>query len=58
MIMKTSLRKLKKVGVSVYGCSGGQKFSNGKRSISFTIYDTTPDEVLKVVQKALEQETQ
>jgi len=55
MIIKNKLSKLRKVGVCVNGING-QKFLNGKKSMSFTVYDATPDEVLKVVQKALEQQ--
>ena len=55
MIIKNKLSKLRKVGVSVWG-KDGQKFGNGKQSICITIYDTTPDEVLNVIQKALEQQ--
>jgi len=53
MIIKNKLSKLRKVGVTIYGING-QKFLNGKKSFSLTIYDTTPDEVQKVIQKALE----
>ena len=53
MIIKNKLSKLRKVGVSVYGING-QKFIDGKKSVSFTIYDTTPEEVLKVIKQALE----
>jgi len=55
MIIKNKLSKLRKVGVSVWG-KDKQNFSNGKNSVCMTIYDTTPDEVLKVIQKALSEQ--
>jgi hypothetical protein len=55
MIMKNNLKKLRQVGICVWGFNG-LKFSNAKKSITFRAFDTTPDEVLKVIQKALEDE--
>jgi len=55
MIIKNKLSKLKKVGVTVWGVNG-QKFQNGKKSMSFRVYDATPDEVLKVVLTTLGQQ--
>jgi hypothetical protein len=54
MITKTNFKKMKKVGIAVWGKSN-QKFNNGKKSMTFTVYDAEPDEVLKVIEKAIEQ---
>ena len=56
MLMKNNLKNMRKVGVSVWVKDRSQKMSNGKLSITFTVYDTTPDDVVRVIQKALEQE--
>jgi hypothetical protein len=55
MLLKNNLKKLKKVGISVWG-KNGQKFINNKGSITMTVYDATPDEVLRLIVKALSQE--
>jgi len=54
MIIKSNLNKLKRVMVAIYS-EDGAKFSNGRKSNHIPIYDTTPDEVLKVITRALEQ---
>ena len=52
MILKSNLNKLKKI--VVYIDAGKQRFANGQKSSRLVVYDATPDEVFKVVQKALE----
>ena len=52
MIIKKSLNDLRKVSVCVAG-SNDNKFKAGKKSTWFTVYDATPDEVLKVIMDAL-----
>ena len=53
MILKSNLKNLKKVGVSVWVEKGSaQKLPNGNRSITFTVYDANINDVVKVVQKA------
>ena len=54
MIIKSNLNKLKRVMVAIYS-EDGAKFSNGRKSSHIPVYDTTPDEVLKVITRALEQ---
>jgi len=58
MLMKNNLKSMRKVGVSVWikGDDKTQKMANGKHSVTFTVYDATPDEVVRVIQKALDQE--
>ena len=52
MLLKTNLKRLKKVGISVWG-KNGIKFQNGSHSQTLTVYDADPDEVLRVILKAL-----
>jgi len=55
MLIKNNLRKLKKVGVSIWKKGDNARMPNGKNSVTFTVYDTTPEEVYRVIQRALEQ---
>jgi hypothetical protein len=52
MIIKEDIKDLRKVWVSIGGDKGA-KFRDGKKTISFKVYDTTPDEVLEVIKTAL-----
>ena len=54
MIVKKNLRKMKRVTLWIGGVNGNY-FKGGKKSKSYTIYDTTPDEVEKKVLEALEE---
>jgi len=51
MITKNKLKNFNKVYVIVY--SSKQKFNNGKASQRIIVYDTTPEEVFKVVEQSL-----
>jgi len=52
MILKKKMDKTTKVVVQIWG-SKDRKFASGQRSIVRTVYDTTPEEVLEIVDKAL-----
>ncbi|HUS50468.1 MAG TPA: hypothetical protein VMZ91_09905 [Candidatus Paceibacterota bacterium] len=52
MITRKNIKNLKKVGISVFSIKDN-RFSDGKRTKSIRIYDTTPDEVFKMVEKML-----
>ena len=54
MLIKNNLRSLKKVNVGVCGIKG-QTFRDGKKSHNLTVYDANPDEVWKIILKALSQ---
>jgi predicted exporter len=56
MLTKNNIKKLRQVGVSVWSRQKNIRFANGKHSARFIVYDATPDEVLKVIEKALEQQ--
>ena len=56
MITKKSLTTQKRVAVYVVGET--EKFRNGKQSAKILMYQANPDEVLKVVAKALEEQEQ
>jgi len=53
MLTKNKLKTLKKVAICVEG-KDGNIFSDGKKSKWFRVYDTTPEQVLKVILKAIE----
>jgi len=52
MLVKQALDKFQKVSVCVDG-GADNKFKSGKKSTWFKVYDTNPDEVLKVIMDAL-----
>jgi hypothetical protein len=55
MIVKSNLKKLKKVRVSVW-VDATNRFRDGRYSKTFTVYDALPEQVLNVLEKAFEKE--
>ena len=53
MIIKNNLKNLRKINVVIYGRKNAT-FKDGKKYKRIAIYDTTPDEVFKIIENALQ----
>lgn len=54
MLTKNSIKNMKKVYVWIAGKD--MKFSDGKKSKAIVVYDSHPDAVFRVVEKALSEQ--